>query len=270
MANNIQLPSESLVSGSASQAAQVEQARAIAEVKAAISVAQAVPRDMGRVEAEVQDMCSKLAVASQAFYSMPRAGGKVEGATVHLARELARAYGNIDYGVRELRRDDDAGESEMQAYAWNQEDNVRATRSFIVPHERMVRKKRTKITDLGDISLNNNNVAARGVRECIFQVMPDYLKDMAEKICRQTIESGEGESLETRVQNMVGAFQSLGVTETMIQKRLGRPRTAWTAGDIRELTTVYGTLNRGEASVNELFQDPSEINVNELTGEIKN
>ena len=34
---------------------------------------------------------------------------------LHLARELARIWGNLDYTVRELRRDDESGESEVLA-----------------------------------------------------------------------------------------------------------------------------------------------------------
>lgn len=245
-----------------SQTTAVEQARAVAEVQAAVTVAQQVPRDRGRVVAEMQDSCRRTAVASQAFYSMPRAGGKVEGATVHLARELARIWGNVDYGVRELRRDDEAGESEIQAYAWDQEANTRSTRSFIVPHARMVKKQRSKLVDLGDIYLNNQNIGARAVRECIFTILPSWFTAEAEGLCKQTLQQGEGEPIEARVSKMITAFGQYGVTEQMITDRLGRPRTGWTPGDLADLTTTYGTLQRGEASPTDLFeptQSPAEL-----------
>lgn len=238
----------------ASQATAVEQARAVAEVQAAVTVAQQVPRNRGRAEADMRDSCGRMALARQAFYSMPRAGGKVEGSTVHLARELARIWGNIDYGVRELRRDDEAGESEIQAYAWDQEANVRSTRSFIVPHARMAKKQRSKLTDLGDIYLNNQNVGARAVRECIFTVLPAWFVADAEDSARRTLQEGEGKSLGERVSDMLAAFQQYGVTEQMIADRIGRPRSSWTAGDLAELLTTYGTLSRGEASPADLFE----------------
>lgn len=257
---------ESLVTAGGSQAAAVEHSRAVAEVQAAVTVAQKVPRDIGRVTAEMQDTAKRLAVAKNAFYEMPRAGGKVTGSTVHLARELARIWSNIDYGVRELRRDDAAGESEIQAFAWDQQTNTRSTRSFIVPHERMVKKQRSKLTDLGDIYLNNQNIGARAVRECIFTILPQWFTAEAEDLCRQTLEKGEGEPLEKRVDRMLSAFNGLGVTEKMIADRLGRPRTAWGAGDLRELQTVHGTLSRGEATIKELF--PEQEQVDKLTGEL--
>ncbi|MGO2634677.1 MAG: hypothetical protein ACTH9H_13115 [Galactobacter sp.] len=260
---NDQIPAA--LGGIASQATAVEQARAVAEVQAAVTVAQSVPRNRGRVVADMQETCARSAVAQQAFYSMPRAGGRVEGATVHLARELARIWGNVDYGVRELRRDDEAGESEIQAYAWDQEGNVRSTRSFIVPHVRMVKKQRSKITDLGDIYLNNQNIGARAVRECIFTILPNWFTSEAEGICKRTLQQGEGEPIESRVAKMVGAFQQYGVTEQMIADRLGRPRTAWTAGDLADLATVHGTLSRGEASPTELFEPPTSAAEKALT-----
>lgn len=265
-----QLPNERMAVQSASQSTQVEQARAVAEVQAAVTVAQSVPRDIGRAEAEMQSTCQRMAVARSAFYSMPRAGGKVEGATVHLARELARIWGNVDYGVREMRRDDDAGESEIQAYAWDQEKNVRSTRSFIVPHERMVKKQRSKLTDLGDIYLNNQNIGARAVRECIFTVLPNWYTSTAEEICADTLQKGEGEPLSSQIDRMLAAFKSLGVTEKMISTRLDKPRTAWQPGDLAELRTDHGTLSRGEATAAELFpDDEKQIKADELTGEIK-
>lgn len=257
---------ESLVTAGGSQAAAVEHSRAVAEVQAAVTVAQKVPRDIGRVTAEMQDTAKRLAVAKNAFYEMPRAGGKVAGSTVHLARELARIWSNIDYGVRELRRDDAAGESEIQAFAWDQQTNTRSTRSFIVPHERMVKKQRSKLTDLGDIYLNNQNIGARAVRECIFTILPQWFTAEAEDLCRQTLEKGEGEPIENQVSQMLAAFNTLGVTEKMIADRLGRPRTAWGPGDLRELRTVHGTLSRQEATIKELF--PEQENVDKLTGEL--
>lgn len=269
MSTEVQAPSlDTLVAKNGSQAAAVEHSRAVAEVQAAVTVAQAVPRDLTRVQAEMRNTCQRIAVAQTAFYSMPRAGGRVDGSTVHLARELARIWGNLDYGVRELRRDDEAGESEIQAYCWDQQANGRNTRSFIVPHERMVKKQRSKLTDLGDIYLNNQNIGARAVRECIFATLPPWFVAEAEQICRQTLEQGEGESLDETIQKMLGAFKALGVTEKMIQSKLDKPRSAWTSGDVAALKIDYGTLSRQESKVDELFPPDTSL-VDELTGEVK-
>lgn len=99
----------------ASQATAVEQARAVAEVAAAVKVAQEFPRDEYACEERVRRAFSVPALADRCFYSLPRAGTTIEGKTVHMARELASIWGNMDYGLRELRRDEDAGVSEVLA-----------------------------------------------------------------------------------------------------------------------------------------------------------
>ena len=86
-----------------SQATSVEQSRAVAEVQSAVIVAQQIPRDLQRAEAEMRDACSRMAMAKQAFYRVPNRG---TGPSVHLLRELARIWGNTQYGVNELARND--------------------------------------------------------------------------------------------------------------------------------------------------------------------
>lgn len=254
---------------SISQSTAVEQARAVAEVQAAVMVAQSVPRDRGRAEAEMRDACSRLSVANRAFYSLPRSGQRIEGPTVHLARELARIWGNVDYGVRELRRDDEAGVSEIQAFAWDQQANVRSTRTFIVPHAKTIGtrgdKRTERIVDLGDIYLNNQNVGARAVRECIFTILPEAFTEEAQGIARRTLADGEGESLTERIAKMVGAFRKLGVTEGQIEARTGAKRTAWTAGDLATLLVVFQSIDRGEATAAEMFPE-QRVTTDELAG----
>ena len=237
--------------GVASQATMVEQSRAIAEVQAAVVVAQRCPRDVSRAEGEMRDACGRYALAKRAFYRVPNRGN---GPSVHLARELARVWGNVQYGVHELRRDDAAGESEIQAFAWDLQTNTRATRTFIVPHQRMVAGKRKPLADLGDVYLNNQNVGARAVRECIFTVLPDWFTDTAEEVCRSTLEKGEGKPLAQRIDDMVRAFaERYGVSQAQMESRLGRKRGQWDAGDVASMTVTFQSIQRGEVAVDEEF-----------------
>lgn len=255
--NTIALPSDKHTQAPATRITQstaVEQARAVAEVQAAVVVAQQCPRDVSRAIERMRQSCSQKALADRAFYSLPRAGGKVEGSTVHLARELAACWGNVDYGIRELRRDDEAGESEMSAWAWDQETNVRSSRSFIVPHAIMAtdRPSRTKfrksLTDLGDIANNNNSVAARAVRETIFTVLPVWFRVEAEEIAAKTLAGGvSGAPLQQQVADAIGHFErTYGVTGGQIEERLQRPRAQWTPQDLAALRVLASEFDRGE------------------------
>lgn len=233
-----------------SQATTVEQSRAVAEVQAAVVVAQQVPRDINRAIAEMRESCGRLAMAEQAFYAVPNRG---EGPSVHLLRELARAWGNIEHGSHELHRDDAAGTSEVQAFAWDKQTNTRTSRTFIAPHERMARGSRQRLTDLGDIQNNNNNVAARAVRECISHVLPRWFVEEAINTCRQTLEHGEGEPLPARIEKMVSWFGAMGVTVEQIEARLDKKRGQWDAGDVAQMKIAGKSIQAGEATKDELF-----------------
>lgn len=237
------------------QTTAVEQSRAIAEVQAAVVVAQSVPRDMGRAEGEMRDSCGRLAVAQRAFYRVPNRG---EGPSVHLARELARIWGNVQYGVHELHRDDDAGMSEVQAFAWDVQTNTRSTRTFQVPHQRMAKGKRTPLTDLNDVYLNNQNVGARAVRECIFTVLPTWYVEEAERLARDTLKNGEGTPLPQRIESMVSAFATeFGIKAAQIESKLAKKRGQWDAGDVASMQVLYSSIKRGEVTVSEEFPTPS-------------
>jgi hypothetical protein len=235
----------------------VEQARAVAEVAAAVQVARQFPRDMDRVMADVEDACSDYELAREAFYQVQNRG---QGPSVHLARELARIFGNFQYGVHEMSRDDQAnggeGQSEVQAFAWDVERNTRQSRTFQNPHVRMKDGRRVPLVDVQDIYLSNQNVGARAVREVILTELPKKLVRYAEALCRKTLEAGpEGQSIEQRRKVAIEAFARGNVTEAQLVKRVGRPVGEWTAQDVAELEVLFDSLRRGDTTKDEVFGD---------------
>lgn len=234
-----------------SQATSIEQSRAIADVQAAVTVAQNCPRDMADAEREMEYVCGRLSVAEQAFYSVKNRG---TGPSVHLMRELARIWGNIDYGVKELSRDDTKGESEVLATCWDMQKNTRSSRTFIVPHARMAQGARKQLDDLQDIYLNNQNIGSRAVRECIETVLPRWFSERAQEVCRQTIANGEGEPLSERIQKMVVWFRDrLGVSQQQLEANVGRQRGAWTPDDVAQLKIASKSIVAGEIGRDEVF-----------------
>jgi hypothetical protein len=238
-----------------SQATQVEQARAIAEVQAAVLVAQKCPRDINRALGEMRQVCKIERMAERAFFAFPRGGEKVNGASIHLARELARIWGNVTYGVKELARNDAKGESEMLAYAWDLQTNVRPDTGFIVPHVRDTKSGRKPITDVRDIYENNANMGARRVRECIFAALPRWFTDEAEDLCRQTLEEGGGVPVEKRIPQMLAAFQTYGVSKEMIEKRVGCAVGNMSPAQWADLKIVSRSIKNGEISKDEAFPE---------------
>ncbi len=247
------------------QGTAVEQSRAVAEVQAAVLVAQQMPRSVERAEADMRRACSEYALASRAFYRFRRGGQNVSGPTIQLARELARCWGNIDYGIAELRRDDDAAQSEMKAWAWDQETNARPSTTFIVPHMRDKDSGPERLASLRDIYENNANAGARRLREQILAVLPVWYVEAAKDLCVATLEAGDGRPLAERIDRAVATFADLGVTEPRLVARLGRPRHQWSARDLGELTVVAGSIRSGEATVADEFPaDPERVTLDEI------
>lgn len=235
------------------QATAVEQARAVAEVQAAIVVAQQCPRDLVTARDQMLESCSQPALAERAFFRFSRGGSQISGASVQLAREIARCFGNIQYGIAELRRDDGHGQSEMQAFAWDVQNNTRASTTFIVEHVRDTRQGRSKLTDQRDIYENNANNGARRLREQIFAVIPAWFVEEAKARCQQTLEDGGGKPLAQRVSDIIDAFASLKVTEKQLESRLGKSRGAWDARDVAQLIVIGQSLRNGEVTKEDEF-----------------
>lgn len=242
----------------ASQATNIEAARAIAEVQAMFMVAKANPRDEGLAMKRAMQACGEWSVASRAFFSFPRGGEAVTGESIVLATELARCWGNVDYGIMELARDDVAGHTEMLAFARDLETNTRSSQTFIVPHSRDTRSGRKALTDMRDIYENNANNGARRLRECIFRVLPSYVKNAAADRCREVLERGQGDKpLPQRIAEAIQAFSAIGVNEQRLIAKHG-PTDGWTGVEIANLEIAFRSIKRGETTADEAFPKVAE------------
>jgi hypothetical protein len=235
------------------QATAVEQSRAVAEVQAAVVVAQRCPRNEITATTKVIESCGQRAVAETAFYKFPRGGSSVTGESVHLARELARCWGNISYGISELSRDDEGGNSEMLAFAWDLETNAQSRMTFQVPHKRDKRGGPEVLTDMRDIYENNANMGARRLRECIFAVLPPYLKEKAKAACIRTLEEGDsGKPLPVRIGEALVAFEKIGISKERLEAKFNKA-TSWSAMDVAQMEVSYRSINRREVNAEDEF-----------------
>ncbi|WP_217698214.1 hypothetical protein [Novosphingobium mathurense] len=211
------------------------------------------PRDKARALNEALESCRTREVAENAFFKFPRGGQSVSGETIHLARELARCWGNIDYKIAELSRDDEGGASEMMAIAWDLETNARASLTFIVPHLRDKRGGPERLTDVRDIYENNANMGARRLRECIFAVLPKYLVQAAADECRNTLETRNAEvPLPKRIAEALSAFAKIGIDKSRIEAKLGST-SKFTAVDLANLQISFKSITRNEISADDEF-----------------
>jgi hypothetical protein len=223
----------------------IESERAIAQVKAAITMAKACPRNKHAAMEKILDTCQRLEFAQTALYAYPRGGEKVEGPSIRLAEVLANAWGNMEFGIQELSQAD--GESEMLAYAWDLETNTRSSQSFRFKHERHTRQGITHLTDPRDIYETGANLGARRLRSRILAVIDQDLINAAVKQCRLTIAAsvsgaGNKKTLTEKLDELVKQFGRLGIKVAHIEARLGHPIADTLPEEYTDLATIYVSL----------------------------
>jgi hypothetical protein len=253
--------------GRVGQGTAVEQSRAIAEVQAQVIVAQQMPRDITRANRDMLRSCAMKSLAEKAFYRYKRGGQQITGPSVQLARELARCWGNIQYGITELRRDDDHGQSEMLAFAWDLETNTRSATTFIVQHIRDTTSGSKALTEQRDIYENNANNGARRLREMVFAILPGWYTEDAVSACYAALaaDQSDGATAVERAANAVGRFARIGVTAEQLVQKLGAPQGRWSPSDLAQLAVIWKSIERRETSAEAEFgASPDRISAADL------
>ena len=237
----------------------IEASRAIAEAQSKLYIAKTFPRDEAEAVNKMKRACSRQSLAEKAFYSFPRAGQNITGPTIRFAEELARCWGNIDYGIKELSQDE--GKSEMQAYAWDLETNTQSVQNFTNPHKREKSDKRTRqvvmedLVSQRDIYENNANMATRRLRARILAVLPAWFVDEAIQACQATLRGDGKASFDERKSNLITEFDRLGVDASMLKKYLKHDAMTMDTDEFLDLVGVFNSIKTGERKAKEWF-DP--------------
>ncbi|MGB1814653.1 MAG: hypothetical protein ACPHJ3_04805 [Rubripirellula sp.] len=226
--------------------------RVTQEVQAAMAIARSFPRNMTAAAQRIKQSCKRPKLAETAIYSYPRGGQQVEGPSIRLAEEMARQWGNIDFGIHELEQK--AGESTVMAYCWDLETNTRQTKIFTVPHVRHTKRGSQRLTDPRDIYEMVANQGARRLRACILGVIPGDVTEEAVEECNRTLAGQNAKPLADRVRDMVIAFADLGVTQSMIERRLGHNLEATSEAEVVMLGKAYTSIRDGYAGVTDHFE----------------
>lgn len=216
--------------------------REIAEVQAAMTIAKRFPRNQAKALDRILVACQRPTLAEGALYSYARGGTDITGPSIRLAEVAAQQWGNIQFGIREL--DQRAGESTVEAFAWDLETNTRQTKTFQVKHYRHTKKGGYNLTDPRDIYEMVANQGARRLRACILGIIPGDIIETAVHECESTLNAKADISPEA-VKKMVEVFSPYGVTKEMIETRIQRKIESITPAQIISLRKVYNSLKDG-------------------------
>jgi len=224
--------------------AQVEQSRAAQEVQAAMIVAKKCPRNEMVAYDKIMNSCSRLSLAENAIYSYPRGGQQIKGPSIHLAKAIAKAWGNLDFGIREVSAEDE--KSVVESFCWDLESNVRETKIFTVEHKRYTKRGTKTLTDPRDIYETVANNGARRLRACILGIIPQDVVDKAIERCYATLKSqGKNIPLGDRVREMVTYFKSRGIDEKLLETRLGHSLDTIDETELLDLRMIANSLKEG-------------------------
>lgn len=229
----------------------IEQSRAVQEVQAALIIAKRFPRDEAAAISRIMNECQRPTLANVAVYEYAKGGTKISGPSIRLAEVLKRHWGNIQSGFRVLEAD--AQKSTVQAYAWDQETNVKEEKTFVVKHWRDTKSGGYAIRDEREIYELIANQAMRRVRACILSIVPGDIAEMATEECERTLSTNANITPE-RIKAMLDAFASYGVTRAAIEKRIQRNLDSISPAQFVSLGKIANSLKDGMGAAADFFE----------------
>ena len=243
---------------SASQSTALTQtgaAREESEVQSMMVIAKRFPRDPVQAVDRILQACTRQTLAEGALYSYNRGGSEITGPSIRLAEAMAQAWGNLQFGIREL--DQRNGESTVEASAWDLETNTRQIKVFQVKHERHTRKGVNKLTDPRDVYELVANQGARRLRACILGVIPGDVTEAAVQQCEVTL-AAQADTSPEGVKKLTDAFGKIGVSTEAIVKRLGNRLDAIRPAQILQLRKIYTSIKDGMSVPGDWFETAPE------------
>lgn len=233
------------------------QTREMTEIQSMVISAKRFPRDIAQVRQDTLASCDSPALAEASQYVYSKGGTEITGASIRLAEELANAFTNLDKGWIELERKSSVGnvpgESVVQCYCWDMQRNVKAKRTFTVRHWRDTKKGGYALKDEREIYELIANQAARRLRACILEIIPKFIVEEAIERCDATLKKVTG-PLKSKAPEMLKAFEKIGVTKEMIEKKIQRNVEAMDESQYGTLRKIYNSLIDGMSKLEQWFE----------------
>ena len=227
-----------------------EETSEIASIQAKMILARSLPRDPQQSMSRILDECRSKDLAEKAIYEFPRGDSVVRGASIRLVECVARHWGNVAYGIKELASD--SKKATVKVYCWDLETNVSDEKIFDVEYIRTTKKGSYPLTDERDKYELIANKAARRKRACMQSIIPQYVIDEAMAECQKTLEaaaSKNGDDIESVKAKMIASFKQLPgadwVDESDVERFVGKPYSTLNARDMVKLRNLYNAIKDG-------------------------
>jgi hypothetical protein len=225
-----------------------------AEIDQQIATAHAYPRSIERFRTKGMSMLTlNQETAIECFYTLPRAGKKIQGPSVRLSEIIAASYGNLRAGGRVT--DESRDFVTAQGVCHDLENNLAIT--FEV--KRRIIDSNGKRYNIDMIGTTGNAAVSIALRNAILRVVPKALwlplYNKALEIAR-----GDEKTLEFRREACLIAFEKLKVSRKQVFEFLGVNGPNDIGLDqLLELIGLGNAIKNGESSIEEVSLKESEI-----------
>ena len=194
--------------------------------------------------------CSRPTFADEARYEYPRGKEKVSGPSVKLARESARVWGNIEYGIEMLEDGEDY--VVIRAWAWDKETNTRvfADDQF----DKKVQRKADGGTYWKDVRDDEremreliNRRGAICVRNCILQLIPaDFVEDAMTQVYK-TLSDKATKDPDAERKAIILGFSQLNVSVEELERYLTHPVAICSPAELAGLRSIFVSVRDGNS-----------------------
>jgi hypothetical protein len=234
-------------------------ARVTAEIQAALVMAKRYPRDEAAAFTKINKAFSREGVARNARYSFPRGKTKVEGPSIDCARELARCWGNIDYGMRVVSQQ--GGEVQIEGYAWDLETGARSK-----CEDRFAKLVQKRVNDKTvwvepDEREARELLFRRGsilIRNAVLSIIPSDVVDAAQETAKAVLLKLASGKLEKNrddvVRELLVAFDEFGVSTEMIKVKLKHEINLISADEYVDLRAIWKSMKDGHTKRADHFE----------------
>lgn len=220
------------------------------EIQSAIVIAKRFPRSEDGAFEKLMKAASRPAFAEDAAYSFPRGGATVSGPSINLAREAARVWGNIRYGLEIIRDDEES--RQIRGWAWDVETNTKTTAED--EFKKLVQRKQKGggtlwvKPDERDLRELTNRRGAILMRNCLLQLLPKDLVEDALSRCAATLQGKAKEDPDGARKKIILAFSELNVTPEMLEAKIGHALAQCSPAEIAELRQIYKSIADGNST----------------------
>lgn len=243
----------------------VEESASIAEIQAKMILARNFPRDVEICMKNILFECKSKELAEKAVYEFPRGDSVVRGPSIRLVECVARYWGNIVSGVKEISQSADGRKATVKSFCWDLESNFSDEKIFEVEYSRTVKKNGVPvtypITDPRDKYEMLANMGARRKRACMQAIIPQYIIDEAVEACQATLEAAikkenAEKSIEEIRSNMLEAFKGIAewITEADFETVCGKPFDKLGTADIVKLRNLFNAIRDGFVKAESAFK----------------